>query len=107
MKLIMTLLVRDEEDIVAANIDFHLAHGVDFFIATDNLSVDGTTEYIAHLRAAGCSSLYFEADDDHAQYRWVTTYGTVGLHQYGADWVINNDADEFWWPKRRRPEADA
>ena len=29
MKLVMTLLVRDEEDIVADNLDFHLAQGVD------------------------------------------------------------------------------
>ena len=29
MKLVMTLLVRDEEDIVRENLDFHLAQGVD------------------------------------------------------------------------------
>ena len=29
MKLVMTLLLRDEEDIVADNLDFHLAQGVD------------------------------------------------------------------------------
>ena len=38
MRLVMTLLVRDEEDIVRANVDFHLARGVDFVIATDNRS---------------------------------------------------------------------
>jgi|HubBroStandDraft_4_1064222.scaffolds.fasta_scaffold15179_1 hypothetical protein len=46
MKLVMTLLARDEEDILASNLDFHVAHGVDFFIATDNLSVDRTSEIL-------------------------------------------------------------
>jgi len=43
MQLIMTLLVRDEEDIIQENIEYHLARGIDFIIATDNLSVDSTT----------------------------------------------------------------
>jgi hypothetical protein len=36
MKLVMTLLVRDEQDILADNLDFHLAQGVDEVIVTDN-----------------------------------------------------------------------
>lgn len=30
----MTLLVRDEEDILVRNIEYHLKRGVDFIIAT-------------------------------------------------------------------------
>ena len=46
MKIIMTLLVRDEEDVLRQNIDFHLSQGVDFIIATDNLSVDSTKDIL-------------------------------------------------------------
>jgi hypothetical protein len=40
MRLVMTLLVRDEIDIIRQNIEFHLRHGVDFVIGTDNGSTD-------------------------------------------------------------------
>ena len=53
MKLVMTLLVRDEADIVDAQIAFHLHAGVDFVIATDNLSEDGTTEILERYERAG------------------------------------------------------
>ena len=53
MKLVMTLLARDEADIVDAQIKFHLNAGVDFVIATDNLSADGTTEILESYAKAG------------------------------------------------------
>ena len=42
MKLVLTLLVRNEADVVDANLAFHLNAGVDFVIATDNGSEDGS-----------------------------------------------------------------
>jgi len=32
MKLVMTLLVRDADDLISSNLDFHLRSGVDHFI---------------------------------------------------------------------------
>src|SRR5471030_48631 len=96
MKLVMTLLVRDEEDILAANFDFHLAQGVDFFIVTDNLSVDGTRDIIESYVRRGVAIYSHEPSDDFSQFRWVTKMARMAAAQYGADWVINSDADEFW-----------
>ena len=46
-------LVRDEADIVDAQIAFHLHAGVDFVVATDNRSQDGTTEILERYERAG------------------------------------------------------
>ena len=57
MKLVMTLLVRDEADIVDAQIAFHLDAGVDFVVATDNRSEDGTTAILErYAREASSTS---------------------------------------------------
>jgi len=53
----MTLAVRDEADVIEANIGYHLDAGVDFVIATDPRSTDGTTEsYAAMSATAFCTS---------------------------------------------------
>jgi hypothetical protein len=98
MKLLMTLLVRDEEDILEAILDYSFYQGVDFVLVTDNLSEDRTPQilerYARHQRLAWRR----ETDDDYAQRKWVTSMARAAATDYGADWVINSDADEFWWP---------
>jgi len=100
MKLVMTLLVRDEEDVLRSNIEFHRAQGVDFFIITDNKSEDSTPDIVRHYEAQGIAKYIYEGDDDYNQTAWVTRMARMAAADYAADWVINNDADEFWWPRR-------
>lgn len=100
MKLVMTLLVRDEEDIISANIEYHLARGVDFFVVTDNLSEDHTPEILEHYRGMGVLHRITETDDSFAQHEWVTRMARMAHAEFGADWVIESDADEFWWPEK-------
>lgn len=99
MKLVMTLLVRDEIDIIAANLDFHADRGVDLFIVADNLSVDGTTDALRRYERRGLVHYIEQSGDDFSQHRWVTEMARLAYTEFGADWVINNDADEFWYPE--------
>lgn len=96
MKLVMTLLVRDEADIVAANIRHHLAAGVDFIVATDNGSTDGTVEILEGFARDGVLDLRQDDGDTFDQARLTTAMAHHARERFGADWVLSNDADEFW-----------
>ena len=96
--LVMTLLVRDEEDIIAFNIEYHRSQGVEFFIVMDNLSTDDTAAILGSYEEKGILRYIFQERDDYSQGKWVTEMARMAAVEYGARWVINNDADEFWWP---------
>lgn len=98
MKLMMTLLVRDEEDIIAENLAYHFSVGVDFVLATDNGSRDGTTAILKAYERAGKLEYFYQPPANFAQHAWVTQMARRAATIHGADWVINNDADEFFVP---------
>jgi Glycosyl transferase family 2 len=99
MKLVMTLLARDEADVIDANVAFHLNAGVDFMIAMDNLSQDGTTEVLESYARDGHLFLIREESEFLRQADWITRMGRLAATDFGADWIIHSDADEFWWPR--------
>jgi hypothetical protein len=99
MKLIMTLLARDEADVIDAQVAFHLNAGVDFVIAMDNLSQDGTGDVLESYAREGHLHLIRERGEYLRQADWITRMGRLAATDFGADWVIHSDADEFWWPR--------
>jgi hypothetical protein len=99
MRVVVTVLARDEVDVIDAQVSFHLNAGADFVIATDNNSRDGTTDVLESYARAGVLHLIDEPAEGLRQGEWVTRMARLAATEYGADWVINTDADEFWWPR--------
>jgi hypothetical protein len=98
MKLAMTLIVRNEADIIEDNLRYHRAQGVDFFIVLDNGSTDGTVEILKSYETAGILTLVSMPGTMLTIQRKGNTRIARLAYEMGADWVIHNDADEFWWP---------
>jgi len=96
----MALKVRDEGDILEANLRFHHALGVDHFVVTDNGSTDETPEILGRYEKAGLATVISEPGTDYraAGAGWLTQMARLAATELDADWVIHTDADEFWWP---------
>ena len=72
----MTLVVRDEVDIVDAQIEYHLNAGVDFVLATDHDSRDGTTDILEKYVRDGYLRL-FRKPRRNAGKRLANAHGTT------------------------------
>jgi hypothetical protein len=97
VKLVQTIQVRDEADILGAQIAYHLNAGVDFVIATDHDSQDGSTDILESYAREGCLRRIAEQGDIR-EGAWRTRMARLAATEYGADWVFHTDADEFWVP---------
>ena len=98
MSLIMTLVVRNEADILEVDLDYHLAQGVDFVIVTDHGSVDDTAELLRRYERDGAAHVIRDDAEGHQQSARVTRMAQLAATRYPGAWVIHNDADGFWWP---------
>jgi hypothetical protein len=93
----MILLVRNEADLIKENVEFHLRRGVDHFIVTDNGSTDATVDLLQPYIRSGLLTLLHEPEQDYSQSKWVTRMAMIAARDMRADWILSNDADEFWW----------
>lgn len=93
----MTLRTRDQAELVDAVVAFHLNAGVDFVLAVDHASVDGTSEVLERYERAGYLRLFREEGEAIRPRR--TELARLAATEHGADWVLHPDGDEFWWPR--------
>lgn len=98
MILALTLMVRDEADVIAAMLEHHLAQGVDRIVVTDNGSVDGTLEILEDYARVAPITLLHDPEHRKQQGAVVTRMARAAAVEHGADWVVNGDADEFLRP---------
>lgn len=95
----MTLMVRDEADIVGAMLEHHRAQGIDHVIVTDNASIDGTLDVLRSFERDGFVTIWHDPEHRKQQWQTVTRMARHAATELGADWVLNADADEFWVPR--------
>jgi hypothetical protein len=98
VKIVMTMLVRDEVDVIDSQLAFHVNAGVDFFVVMDHGSTDGTTEILERYERSGRLHLIRQDSELLLHGEWVTDMARLAASELGADWVLASDADEFWWP---------
>ena len=98
-QLVMTILCRNEIDIIEANIKTHALLGVDGFVVMDNGSTDGTREKLTDLAKAYNLHIIDQPSQTYQQAKWMKELAFYARDTMHARWVISNDADEFWIPQ--------
>ncbi len=103
----MTLMVRDEADVVGTMLAHHRAQGIDHVIVTDNASIDGTLDVLREFERDGFVTIWHDPEHRKQQWQVVTRMARYAATDLGADWVLNSDADEFWVPRGGGTVRDA
>lgn len=93
LKIIGTILARNEEDIIASNIEHHINQGITHFIITDNASTDQTRAIVS--RYSEVVEIIDEPNLEHRQSEWVSRMARLAC-KFKPDWIVHLDADEFW-----------
>jgi glycosyltransferase involved in cell wall biosynthesis len=91
--IVATLLAKNEEDIIGANIEHHINHGIKQIIVTDNGSTDNTKSICAKYPEV--VEIIDEPGECHEQSAWVTKMARMAC-KLNPDWIIHLDADELW-----------
>ena len=97
IKISMVVLVKNEEDIIEENIRYHSKIGVDNFVIMDNNSTDSTREILLEL-SKEFEMIIIDEKAPYQQSKFMTKLVKVAKKHFNPDWIINNDADEFWKP---------
>jgi hypothetical protein len=99
VRLVETLVVRgDDADAADVQIAFHLAAGVDFVLAAvTDADGEAAAAIDRHVTTGRALAVAGEAGAEEAELR--TRLARLAVAEHGADWVLDADPDEFWWPR--------
>lgn len=98
MKLVMTLVVGDEPDALDTQIAYHLNAGVDLVIAAIGAASQDVEALLAPYMRDGFLRLLTERGEGAAA-GLRTRMARLAATDFDADWVINAEPGEFWWPR--------
>ena len=96
VKLGMTLLVKNEADIIEMNVKHHINQGVNIIVALDDNSTDRTPNVLRKLADNGLIHLVDYPATKYNHSEMVNYLGSILSDKYKADLLFHCDADELW-----------
>jgi hypothetical protein len=93
-RLGLVMLVRDEAELIERNLIHHHRQGFDRIMVMDNGSTDGTRDKLAELAKLLPLTVIDQPDQNFLEAEWATDL-SLRLLDFGIDWGIRVDADEF------------
>jgi glycosyl transferase family 2 len=95
MKIVVVSTIRNESDILETFVRYH-AQFVDRMIIINHRSVDSSSSILESLQREGLPIEYREETSlELQQGKFLTRSMKKAIEDYGADWVVPLDADEF------------
>jgi glycosyltransferase involved in cell wall biosynthesis len=101
MRVVAVTMVRDERDVIGWTIRHLLAEGVDRILVADNMSIDGTWEYLLDLMHRQ-PRLNVQRDEEVGYFQSRKMSALAAQIADPGDWVIPFDADEIWYSPHGR-----
>jgi hypothetical protein len=94
-KLVLITAPFDQGDILRDFLDWHLHLGFDLILAIDHGSTDGSREILDEYAATGRLIWWPLPDRNIDNYSPGDVLSTAARDEYGADWIVHCDVDEF------------
>lgn len=98
-------MVKDEQDVIEAFVRHH-ATQVDGLLIADNMSADHTRGILDDLADEFPLVVVDDNDPAYRQSEKMTALSHRARVEFGADWIVPADADEFWRPLRMATIAE-
>ena len=94
-KIVLVTNVFDQGDILGDYLQWYLDLGVDFIVVQEYGSSDNTHDVLERFAGTGSVAWFTLPERNMQKYDMGTAVAKIARDQYGADWVIQCDADEF------------
>ena len=106
MKIAACLGVKDDNEMLGPAIAHLRAIGVSRIFAWDAGSTDGSYETLLHEQQADLEIFrYDDTDNDMTEWHALMARIIRTAESEGCDWILFQDADEFWLPETGRLDA--
>jgi glycosyltransferase involved in cell wall biosynthesis len=90
-------MVKDEQDIIGVTVR-HMLDEVDHVIVADNMSTDFTPEILDNLAETyGRLLVIDDLEPAYFQSAKMTALALRARLEFGAEWIVPFDADEWWY----------